>query len=127
MGYVQKFFCKKCGYKGQFRLGAGRRDCEFEHVLSHYNEMDADSLKFLSFAKKADFLSFQYQLGCCRSCGKLAEVPMFSFQDGSQFTGGVCECGISYEEGMDVTLSEKEIKCPVCGEVLNTTIIGFWD
>lgn len=131
MGYIYQLSCNHCEYQKSFHLGSGIHDWKLDSVLSHFSPQDADSLEFLCNVKQIRPLSFRYELGKCRICGKFDAIPVFSFSDGTDFTGSRCGCDSLSDDTIELISTDPSLLpdtlCPFCQHPLAGTRTGFWD
>lgn len=130
MGNRYQASCGECGYEEVFYLGNGLKDCRLDHVMTHFQDMDRKSWDFLCAYRQVDFLSFRFELGKCKECGRLLRIPVVSFQDGKDFVGGACGKCKSLLAKRSERIPEEQyhsLACPNCSGKLRFEWKGLWD
>ena len=130
MGFLLRLNCKKCGYTGDFQIGAGMRDNDVETLINSFDgSVKEEAVRILGDPEESVQWDFDRALGQCTVCGKLQAAAVLI--KGGQRIAGSCECGGPLRLWVsDETFDrQKDVLpvCPECKEVLIPEKAGLWD
>ncbi len=122
MGIVIDYKCI-CGYKERIFEGAGFRAMNMELISKHF----PDEGKFIS-EHRGEIKPYLIKnvLGECVRCKKLYSTAHLEYtHDGKTYIklGNCPYCN----ETIKMIENTKEVKCPICDNIMEHTHIGHWD
>ncbi len=128
MGNIVNMSCENCGYREDYKVGAGMLSVNADVVKKLLLEQDVAEWSRLYDSGRIRFFMWEYELAYCHNCEDVKSVVTVKLQtkDGDEIRLG-CRCDKCKSKLKSFTM-EDDIICPKCKKsILSHNLNGIWD